>query len=75
MKWCPTNYKLAPNNLKNGAQGCFDNFYSRLFISKFFVEAVFISHLTFILSHIRNSSPTLLQEMHSLVFRIHNEWK
>ena len=39
------------------------------------MEAVFISHLTFILSHIRNSSPTLLQEMHSLVFRIHNEWK
>jgi len=45
---------MAPNMLKNGAQCCFSEFDSRLFISKFFCESSFhiILIASFTLGHI-----------------------
>jgi len=66
---------MVPNKLKNSSHCCFRNFEPKLVTSKFFVEAVSILLLSFILSHFHKTSPTLLQEIYFLVFRMPNKWK
>jgi len=66
----PFCYEMASNEIKNVAQCCSNNFYSRLFRSTFFVKTVSILLLSFTLSLFHTSSPILLQEIYLLVFHM-----
>jgi len=59
---CLFCFKMAPNEIKNGAQCFFGYFDSRLFRSKFFVKAVSVLLFSFALSHFHKSNSNLLQE-------------
>jgi len=63
MKWCPTSYKMAPDKLENGPQCCFSMFDCMYFISNFLI---YISFVSFTLSHFTKSSPNLLQVLQPL---------
>ena len=66
---------MVPNEIKFGAQYCFDEFAHTLFRSKFFFKAVSVLLLSFALSHFHKSSPTFLQEIYFLVSYMPNKWK
>jgi len=62
MKLRPTCHKMAPDQLENGTQCCFNKFDCRFFISKFSQFAFYLS-----LSHsVIESIPTFLQVLQSL---------
>ena len=50
---CQTCYKMAPNNIENGAQSCFNKFDCTLFISKFSQFAFYLSLSLSVISKIR----------------------
>ena len=75
MKWCPTCCKWCPVSCKMMANVVSTSLITGYYIKVFFVKAVGLLLVSFTLSHFHKSSPTLLQEIYFIVFRMPNKWK